>query len=545
MRDLRVRFGFILAMALLPLLVFSVWQSIEDYQREQSNRAELVEDAALRAVEEVVNTLDTTKSILKTTAQTVTEDNCLSELQRVTSNFPIIYNLVLADGTGRVICRAKPTRGTRALEKGLQSVSELRPFYFDIYNFEDFSDAPQNAFITSYGVFSEGELEKLVVSGSDLSKLSALKERSELLNNVSVSIFSQSGNFVIGDSNLDRSDVQSWVSQVIKNGRHDTEIYNSDGEKRLLTVLPTREAELFVMMDARAQNLLTWNKINPLSSAIVPILAFAFAFAAVWVSTNKLLLNHLRPMGEVADRFARGDYTTRVGAMKDAPDQIQGLADSFDLMAERINERDAVLKDSLAEKENLLREIHHRVKNNLQIIISLLNMQKRQLADPTYDAAITETRNRINAIALVHKALYESDDIRDVPMESFLSQLIGQLGRALLVDRKNIIVETNIDCAPRDADRATTIAMFIVEAMTNAVKHGVPNGGNIKVSAVDIGTETHISVEDGGNTNSADVYNKGTGSRLMKGFARQVSGKFSMDPTSNGFVARLVFPKDI
>ena len=90
MRDLRVRFGFVLAMALLPLLVFTIWRSFDDYNHEKETRRAIVEDAALITVAEVINTLDTTKAILNTTAQTITPKNCNTDLKRIADNFPCL-----------------------------------------------------------------------------------------------------------------------------------------------------------------------------------------------------------------------------------------------------------------------------------------------------------------------------------------------------------------------------------------------------------------------------------------------------------------------
>src|SRR5471030_3314586 len=93
-------------------------------------------------------------------------------------------------------------------------------------------------------------------------------------------------------------------------------------------------------------------------------------------------------------------------------------------MAKTIAARDADLKEALAHKDALMREIHHRVKNNLQIISSLLNMQQRALVDPAARAAISDTRQRITALALIYRALYQSPDLRRVDLREFLEELV-------------------------------------------------------------------------------------------------------------------------
>ncbi len=548
MRDLRVRFGFVLAMALLPLLIFTIWRSFDDYKNEQETRSAIVEDAALRTVAEIINTLDTTKAVLNTTAQTVTPENCHTELKRISDNFSNIYNMVVTNFEGIPICAANPIRSKKPIQTALNSLTPENAFNIDLHYFDTpSSEAPKNVIITSLGIFEDNELQNIFRVGTDLLEISSFTTKSNLLEDIHVSIFSRSGDFIIGDDeNFSNELIRDWAAQVIKNGRHSAIFENENGETRDVTIIPTREAELFVALNAPHSNLMNLNKIHPFSTALVPLLAWLFAFAAIWIATDKLLISHLFPMNLAAKKFAEGQYNTRVGQLKDAPSQIQELASTIDMMAESISERDNKLTESLSEKETLLREIHHRVKNNLQIIISLLNMQKRQLKDPTYIAAITETRNRINAIALVHKALYESDDIREVEMEPFLTQLISQVGRALVIDRKNITVNVEVDCLPRDADRATTIAMFIVEAMTNSVKHGVSSGGHIKIEVKDYQQKTIARVDDNGNNNEVNkVITKGTGNRLMTGFARQLSGEYLGQITEHGYSASLTFPKSL
>ncbi len=542
MRDLRVRFGFVLAMALLPLLIFSIWQSIDEYNREKENRTAIVEDAALRTVGEVVNTLDTTKAILKMTTQTVTVENCQSELTRISNNFSNIYNMAFVDHNGDPICSVRPLR--KIIKTALRSLTPENIYNIDLHEFDTSDKGPKTVVITSLGVFKNNKLQYVVRAGVDLKDITSFSTNSKLLDDINVSIFSRSGDFIIGDKSLSTDTIKNWAVKVIENGRHQATYQNKLGETRDITIIPTHEEELFVALNAPNATLMSLNKLNPISSALVPLLAWVFAFGAIWIATNKLLISHLHPMTLAAKKYAKGDYSARVGALQDAPAQIQELADTIDIMGGRISERDTKLTESLVEKENLLREIHHRVKNNLQIIISLLNLQKRQLKDPKYVEAVTETRNRVNAIALVHKALYESDDISEVVMQPFLLQLISQLGRSLQVGKKNITVDADINCSPRDADRATTIAMFIVEAMTNCVKHGVPAGGHIEIKVQDQLEETVVSVQDNGvNEIPKKVMTKGTGDRLMVGFARQLTGEYLGEMTPNGYRASLTFPK--
>ncbi len=274
---------------------------------------------------------------------------------------------------------------------------------------------------------------------------------------------------------------------------------------------------------------------------VISILAWVFAYFSLWVTTDKLVFAHLRQIKSASDKFAMGDLEARVGSLNDAPDRIIELASAFDHMASSISERETRLTDNLDEKETLLREIHHRVKNNLQIIISLLNMQERKLQDASGLAALKETRGRINAIALVHRGLYEGDDLRVINMPTFLTRLINELKNGLGIENRDVEVDIQVADVKFEPDTAIPSALFIVEALTNAIKHGVPHGGVITISLETAGPTINVSVSDTGQ-GCDETSPAGTGSKLMRGFARQLAGEFREENLSPGHKVTLIFP---
>ncbi|WP_371395346.1 sensor histidine kinase [Fretibacter rubidus] len=278
-----------------------------------------------------------------------------------------------------------------------------------------------------------------------------------------------------------------------------------------------------------------------LAPVFLALASLLFAFIAVWVATDALVFKHLKVIERASRDFSTGDLSARVGALSKAPQRVQELAQSFDTMADTISQREAAMSDSLIEKEVLLREIHHRVKNNLQIIISLLNMQERKITDPSGLNVINEARNRINAIALVHRGLYEGDDLRVIDMQLFLDRLVHELKIGLGTDALDVSIETDFQAETFQPDTAIPIALFIVEALTNAIQHGVPGGGTVWISLKRDNEKVTVSVKDSG---PGMMKNKkaSTGSKLIKGFARQLSGRIKMDDTFGHHVSLIFKP---
>jgi two-component sensor histidine kinase len=192
-------------------------------------------------------------------------------------------------------------------------------------------------------------------------------------------------------------------------------------------------------------------------------------------------------------------------------------------MADTIVARDASLRESLAQKDALLREIHHRVKNNLQVITSLLNLQQRSLADPAGRAVLADTRQRISALALIYRALYQSEDLRRVDVRSFLEELIGQLINGEGPREEPVRAEVHADDLMMDPDKLAPFALFTVEAVTNAQKHAFSErGGSITVRFEVRGAEARLEVQDDGIGADAGTMTGGVGRTLMNAFARQL-----------------------
>ena len=546
MRDLRVRLGVILALALLPLLIFTMWRSYADLNRDKALLRNNTDLTARIALTEIVDSFETTQSILRFTSAFLSEEGCQANLQRLTQEYPRFYNLILADDkVERIRCSAKPTRG--APEQGVDIISELsleNPFHTVILSFPGAKDQPEKVLVTAHAHFENGKIDGISFAVEDLDFLLNSLRNSKISEGSEVAIFNRRGEILGGD--WARDDLRSIV-QGLDTGALSTRMSLYDESGRPILILPTPAKDIFLAVATERENYEVWRKFNPLTYTALPVLAWFFGFAAIWLSTDQLILIHLRRMRAATLRFANGDRDVRVGKLNNPPASIFSLGKNFDQMADRIVERESTINDALDEKETLLREIHHRVKNNLQIIISLLNMQERKLTDKEGLAAIMETRSRINAIALVHRGLYESTDLRVVDMDKFLGRLLTELSLALALKNRNITVESSVMCEPMEADIATPVALFIVEALTNAVKHGVSGGGHITINLTQSGGNVKVKVSDtGGTASKKAMTGTGVGTKLMKGFARQLGGSLDKQLGDEGFEIMLSFaPRDI
>jgi|WetSurMetagenome_2_1015567.scaffolds.fasta_scaffold89425_2 PAS domain S-box-containing protein len=140
------------------------------------------------------------------------------------------------------------------------------------------------------------------------------------------------------------------------------------------------------------------------------------------------------------------------------------------------------LKASLHEKEVLLKEIHHRVKNNMQVISSLLNLQARHLSDPAAISMFRESQSRIRSMALVHEKLYQSKDLSRVNFSQYVENLVMYLVHSFRVDSEQILIKTEIGDVALDINTAIPCGLIINELITNALKHAFPDGRKGKIT---------------------------------------------------------------
>src|SRR5690606_25472561 len=263
--------------------------------------------------------------------------------------------------------------------------------------------------------------------------------------------------------------------------------------------------------------------------------------SVMWVS-ERIVVRWLVYLERVAAIYARGRFSVRPVQAMNAPAEIRVLARTLDDLADTITTRDAALTASIEEKDALMREIHHRVKNNLQIISSLLSMQQRALTDTQAKAAVGDTRQRISALALIYRTLYQSADLRYADARIFLTALGGQLvaseaGRGPLVTSS-----VEADSLVVDPDKLAPLALWLVEAVTNAQKHAFAGRGGARKVRFRVKGDTSVREGEDDGPGARETFPGGVGRTLMGAFAKQLRGEVEIAPApGGGAIARMTF----
>lgn len=207
-------------------------------------------------------------------------------------------------------------------------------------------------------------------------------------------------------------------------------------------------------------------------------------------------------------------------------------------------------KDELArnaeEKELLLNEIHHRVKNNLQVVSSLLNMQSREVTDEKVLSALKEGRDRVHSMALVHQMFYQgADESSSIQADNYIEQLCGSLLRSYGAD-DSVELQLSIQPTKFDIDRAILVGLIINELVSNSLKYafkGKTEKGKLTVSLNSEGEDHILVVQDNGSGQTTDNRNADSfGLKLVNSTIKKLNGRVTVI-TDNGYSTRIEFPK--
>lgn len=204
------------------------------------------------------------------------------------------------------------------------------------------------------------------------------------------------------------------------------------------------------------------------------------------------------------------------------------------------------LENSIDEKTILLKEVHHRVKNNLQIISSLLNLQALQIKDEDIKGIFKESQNRVLSMALIHEKLYQTDNMNHISFTGYLNELVQNIYRSYSIVDKSIDFDLNLEEVDVNIDVSITLGLIVNEIVSNSLKHafkGRPNG-TISISLTTNKELLILKVKDNGIGIPSDFNYKNTttlGFNIILNLVDQINGKLSIN-TDNGTEMIIEFP---
>ena len=550
-QGIRFRLGVALALALLPILLLGAFQAHQQFRAQDIERRQDLQLAAERTAASAKARLDSTSVLLQALRPEALEIFCEPRLTALVDRLDDLNGLARLTATGQTTCAsqalgaappvwltdARRSAWFQRLRSGENTVLARAPAV---------PGRPPGLIVALRLERPMGAFDGAMIAVVPLAALqpdvadAALPEGSEaaltdaqgrILTATNPDVFMLDGEMKLA----------GWVERARESGSSIFEA-DSDGRHRVFAGAALAGRDVYALLSAPSPGLLSWARLNPVGLLLMPLAAWLAAFVSVMLFSERIVVRWLNYLERVAAIYARGRFSVRPVQAINAPSEIRVLARTLDELAETITTRDAALLASVEEKDALMREIHHRVKNNLQIISSLLSMQQRALTDEQAKAAVGDTRQRISALALIYRTLYQSDDLRYADARIFLTELVGQLiasesGRGHLVTSS-----VEADSLVVDPDKLAPLALWLVEAVTNAQKHAFAGrGGDLKVRFRVQGERSVLEVQDNG-PGVSETERAGVGRTLMGAFAKQLRGEVEMVPAEGGgTIARMTF----
>jgi two-component sensor histidine kinase len=319
---------------------------------------------------------------------------------------------------------------------------------------------------------------------------------------------------------------------------HTISAVSGAGDRRAYAIVPVVEGELATLGSWAPGTVFSDFDTRPAAlPALLPLAMWALSLVVVLVAVNQLLLAPLGALRQRMQAFTAGTRTLPAFGLRAAPDELRTLADSFDTMIDRIVRDERRLEKSVHDQEVLLKEVHHRVKNNLQLIASILNMQLRQHRSPESRAVLRRVQDRVMSLATVHQHLYETTSLSALRADTLLGEIVNR--RIAEAGRQMEGVALDIRLAPVRLypDQAVPLSLLVGEAVTNVLYHvGRPADGSAPWVRIVLqpgpgAGEVTLEVANSGGARIApeqDDNRSGLGMRLIAAFADQLEGELTL-----------------
>jgi len=403
----------------------------------------------------------------------------------------------------------KNTRMAKMYSQELIKINELRIKRMEITS-DPYADRFLASFYLSIGqhVKAEKYFQKTMAGLPDLKKGTVLLFKNSFL----FKLYSVRGNYISAIKHL-----QDW--QTVKDS-----IFTATKSKQIEDLkIDYQTEQKDSLINFKEQNIRLLTKQDQLQKsqlkqgAILRNISFAFVFLLIIIVA--LLYN----------RYRLKQRTNR----------------KLEIQQQEISKQNSTLQHLLNEKDWLVKEIHHRVKNNLQIVMSLLNSQSAYINNESALTAIHDSQHRVHAMSLIHQKLYNSENLSSINISIYIRELISYLADSFNTEQR-IRFEFDIDPLEMDVSQAVPLGLVLNEAITNSIKYAFPEkrNGVISISLKNTAPNRYLLViSDNGIGMPSNFSNKKPGSlgmSLMAGLSEDLDGNFSIE-NNKGTTIRISF----
>ncbi len=317
-------------------------------------------------------------------------------------------------------------------------------------------------------------------------------------------------------------------------GRAAQTLDDRTGTPRIYTVTTIEAGQVYALGIWDRQSSVTGRTGGEIITSLFPALMWMAGLIVALIAVHQLVTRHLQVLGRQMALFTAARRLPDEGLSSDPPTEIRRIQRAFHSMTEALIRDEASLEHAVREKSVLVKEIHHRVKNNLQLISSIINMQIRDAVGPEAKSVLRRTQDRVLSMATIHRDLYQTNETGLVDVGHLIGEVIGKTIE-MNPELDDLDLTLEIEDVWLYPDQAVPMSLLASEAATNALKH-MPESGpdapdrwlKVAFSKDAEGVCTFRTCNRGGPPGSGPRPTRGMGRKLIRAFATQLGAEVNV-----------------
>ncbi|PPB81165.1 two-component sensor histidine kinase [Albidovulum inexpectatum] len=556
------RLALMLAFALLPLGLVASLQSTALSREARARAEDTVLGATRRATTEELIAMERATGVTETLARIlapagpVTPERCNDILRTLGRDSALFSFIVQYDVNGRFMCSSQGDLGDRPFAEGarqfLGAETRLAGMLLDApFSGEDV------LFIQHPIRDATGRVAAHVAVSVPYSKVNATPPRIGNATADDLILFDRTGRILSTQQDLEE------VGQSLPGGvtladlvGHPERVFLDEtaaGKSAIFALVPLSLGQYYALSIWPRSAVPELGAAHAAGPILLPLAMWIVSLVIALFAAERLVVRHVRTLNRAIDEFGENRNAPLPAGLTRAPQELRSLAAAFERMAETIRTEEAELETALAEKEVLLREVHHRVKNNLQLIASIMNLKMRRARTAESRALLQRLQARVTSLADVHRLLYQSSSLAMIRLDELVHGIVRQLSGMFADPERRVELVEDLAPVTLDPEQAVPVALFVTEALTNAFKYaGSPSDRPPQVSiALRQTSDGRIEVElansvVGDDDPEAPSFDGGLGGQLLDAFATQLDGELVKDVSEGTYRVTLVFrPRNV
>lgn len=550
LRSMRGRIALLLGLAMLPAGAIAMQVGFNAAAARQSAYEEGLSRRALESIATERRTIDELREMLRVLATTpalqqIAAGDCRDWLSEISTRYPYIASISISNDDGVLLCSVPAAQNNMRLpDSDVRRRARARDAFTMGY--------------TEHGVLSGvpvlGALEPVrngdrrigfVGASIPTTELAALLERSRVSNsalrNARAAIVDGRGRVIAESTPGEGAPPLPAADLIVRRFGGEPAFLEVPGGDAV--VVPLYAPDLYAVMSWAPDQPL-WSRIGAVVfSVAAPLLIWLLAIGAGWFAVEVFVARPLSSLEAAARGFARGEDVSDPPALLSAPAEIRSLRRTLAAMAKTLRGREQRLVEALAEERALLREVHHRVKNNLQMVASLLNIQARAARDESEAWGLARAHDRVQLLAVAHQRIYSSGELRLVRIDDLAAEVARQLLQSRGAAAKEINLAMDLSSARAGVDRAVPLSFLIGEGISFALD-ALSDSGPVTLSLMlhqDEDGTTRFAID--ADIDATRARTVGSGARLIDAFARQLGATIGRDPARPYMLWAIVPPE--